>query len=103
MKVHTVALWAALGVVVSSAAALAIPMPAGGTGKGGGSTALRTEHNYLPFGGAQAPSPYAAALFQEQFKNREFIRHCDCSLVLGLVSFELVVGSKVYSKSGRTA
>jgi hypothetical protein len=70
---------------------------------GGGSTALRTEHNYLPFGGAQAPSPYAAALFQEQFKNREFIRHCDCSLVLGLVSFELVVGSKVYSKSGRTA
>ena len=70
---------------------------------GSGSTALRTEHNYLPFGGAQAPSPYAAALFQEQFKNREFIRHCDCSLVLGLVSFELVVGSKVYSKSGRTA
>jgi hypothetical protein len=48
---------------------------------GRGSAALLTVHNDLPFGRAHAPRPYAAALFQEQFKNRKLIRHCDHSLV----------------------
>ena len=48
---------------------------------GSGSSAFRTAHNDLPFGRAHAPPPYTAALFQERFKNRKLIRHCDHSLV----------------------
>ena len=48
---------------------------------GSGSAAFRTVHNDLPFRRAHAPPPYAAALFQERFKNRKLIRHCDRSLV----------------------
>jgi hypothetical protein len=46
-----------------------------------GPTGFSTVHNDLPFGRAHAPPPYAAALFQEWFKNRKLMRHCDRSLV----------------------
>jgi hypothetical protein len=53
---------------------------------GSGSTAFRTVHNDLPFGRAQAPLPYAASLFQERFKNRKLIWHCNRSSVLVLIA-----------------
>jgi hypothetical protein len=40
---------------------------------GSGPAALRTHHDGSPFGRANAPPPYSAALLQHQFKNRELI------------------------------
>ena len=67
---------------------------------GSGSAAFRTVHDDLPFGRAQAPPPYAAALFQEPFKNRKLIRHLR-SLIgqPGLVSLDLVAGFKFLQQS----
>jgi len=71
---------------------------------GSGSAAFRTVHDDLPFGRAQAPPPYPAALFQEPFKNRKLIRHLR-SLIgqSGLVSFDLVAGSSFTVKYSKTA
>jgi hypothetical protein len=71
---------------------------------GSGSAAFRPVHDDLPFGRAQAPPPYAAALFQEPFKNRKLIRHLR-SLIgrSGLVSFDLVAGSRFRAKYSKTA
>ena len=63
---------------------------------GRGPAALRTVHNDLPFGRAHAPPPYAAALFQEQFKNRKSVRHCDLISQAGFVR-----RFNVYSKSNK--
>ena len=40
---------------------------------GSGSAAIRTLHDDGPFGRANAPPPYSAALLQHQFKNGELI------------------------------
>ena len=63
---------------------------------GRGSAVLRTLHNDLPFGRANAPPPYATALFQEQFKNRKLVRHCDLISQAGYVR-----RFNVYSKSDK--
>ena len=61
---------------------------------GSGSATFRPVHDDVPFGRAQAPPPYAAALFQERFKNRKLIRHGHRSLVnLFFCRFDLVAGS----------
>jgi hypothetical protein len=61
---------------------------------GSGSTAFRPVHNDLTVGRAHEPAPYAAALFQERFKNRKLIRHGHRSLVnLFFCRFDLVAGS----------
>jgi hypothetical protein len=56
-------------------------------------------HDDFPLGRAQAPPPYAAALFQETFKNRKLIRHLR-SLIgqSDLVSFDLVAGLRFAAK-----
>jgi hypothetical protein len=58
-------------------------------------------HNDLPFGRAHAPPPYAAALFQEQFKNRKLLRHGDRSLFSMVLGRSKFVAGSMYSKSGK--
>jgi hypothetical protein len=44
---------------------------------GGRSSAFRTAHDGLPFGGAYAPLPFSARLSQDHFKDWKSIRHAN--------------------------
>jgi hypothetical protein len=50
-----------------------------GVVSGKGSAAFRALHDDLPFGCTNAPFPRAATLFQQYFKDRQLMRHCDHS------------------------
>ena len=71
---------------------------------GGGSAAFRALHDDLPFGRTNAPSPYAATLFQQGFKDRQDVvafQSFNLLMVIGLqISLQVQTFKQNLGKTG---